>query len=179
MINNKIKQFKKTSIIISLVFIQSCALNLNTYDFETDSLESFNLADYNEFSLNMNQSNLSAEVNPIKFEKLKVALTEALEDRGLELNSEANLRIELIIEPKDKLKLSKYPRRYSYMYGYDAWNLNELETTEQFILRVNIKDISANKTVWTGLTKWRKTSSKDPLTQEYLQFIVDSILQAN
>jgi wyosine [tRNA(Phe)-imidazoG37] synthetase (radical SAM superfamily) len=65
------------------------------------------------------------------------------------------------------------------MYGYDAWNLNELETTEQFILRVNIKDISANKTVWTGLTKWRKTSSKDPLTQEYLQFIVDSILQAN
>ena len=77
MINNKIKQFKKTSIIISLVFIQSCALNLNTYDFETDSLESFNLADYNEFSLNMNQSNLSAEVNPIKFEKLKVALTEA------------------------------------------------------------------------------------------------------
>ena len=41
---NKIKQLKKTSIIISLVFIQSCALNLNTYDFETDSLESFNLA---------------------------------------------------------------------------------------------------------------------------------------
>ena len=47
MINNKIKQFKKTSIIISLVFIQSCALNLNTYDFETDSLASFNFADYN------------------------------------------------------------------------------------------------------------------------------------
>ena len=58
-------------------------------------------------------------------------------------------------------------------------NMNELETTEQFILRVNIKDISADKIVWTGLTKWRKSSSKDPLTQEYLQFIVDSILQAN
>ena len=41
---NKIKQLKKTSIIISLVFIQSCALNLNTYDFETDSLESDALA---------------------------------------------------------------------------------------------------------------------------------------
>ena len=176
---NKIKQLKKTSIFISLVFIQSCALNLNTYDFETDSLESFNLADYNEFSLNMNQSNLSAEVNPIKFEKLKVALTNALEDRGLKLNSEANLSIELIIEPKDKLKLSKYPRRSPYFYGYDTWNMNELETTEQFILRVNIKDISADKIVWTGLTKWRKSSSKDPLTQEYLQFIVDSILQAN
>ncbi len=176
---NKIKQLKKTSIIISLVFIQSCALNFNTYDFETDSFESFNLADYNEFSLNMNQSNLSAEVNPIKFEKLKVALTNALEDRGLKLNPEANLSIELIIEPKDKLKLSKYPRRSPYFYGYDTWNMNELETTEQFILRVNIKDISADKIVWTGLTKWRKSSSKDPLTQEYLQFIVDSILQAN
>jgi wyosine [tRNA(Phe)-imidazoG37] synthetase (radical SAM superfamily) len=127
----------------------------------------------------MNQSNLSAEVNPIKFEKLKVALTNALEDRGLKLNPEANLSIELIIEPKDKLKLSKYPRRSPYFYGYDTWNMNELETTEQFILRVNIKDISADKIVWTGLTKWRKSSSKDPLTQEYLQFIVDSILQAN
>tara|TARA_B100000768_G_scaffold170677_1_gene177287 strand:+ start:17157 stop:17690 length:534 start_codon:yes stop_codon:yes gene_type:complete len=177
MINKKLKQL---SLIISLVFIQSCSLNLNlnNYNFETDSLGSFNLADYNEFSLNMNQSDLSAEVNPIKFEKLKNSLTEALEDRGLTLNPDANINIELILEPKEKLKLSKYPRRSPYYYGYE-WNMDQLETTQQFILRVNIKDISADKVVWTGLTKWRKSSSKDPLTEEYLQFIVDSILQSN
>ena len=177
MINKKLKQL---SLIISLVFIQSCSLNLNlnNYNFETDSLGSFNLADYNEFSLNMNQSDLSAEVNPIKFEKLKNSLTEALEDRGLTLNPDANINIELILEPKEKLKLSKYPRRSPYYYGYE-WNMDQLETTQQIILRVNIKDISADKVVWTGLTKWRKSSSKDPLTEEYLQFIVDSILQSN
>ena len=177
MINKKLKQL---SLIISLVFIQSCSLNLNlnNYNFETDSLGSFNLADYNEFSLNMNQSDLSAEVNPIKFEKLKNSLTEALEDRGLTLNPDANINIELILEPKEKLKLSKHPRRSPYYYGYE-WNMDQLETTQQFILRVNIKDISADKVVWTGLTKWRKSSSKDPLTEEYLQFIVDSILQSN
>jgi len=177
MINKKLKQL---SLIISLVFIQSCSLNLNlnNYNFETDSLGSFNLADYNEFSLNMNQSDLSAEVNPIKFEKLKNSLTEALEDRGLTLNPDANINIELILEPKEKLKLSKYPRRSPYYHGYE-WNMDQLETTQQFILRVNIKDISADKVVWTGLTKWRKSSSKDPLTEEYLQFIVDSILQSN
>jgi len=177
MINKKLKQL---SLIISLVFIQSCSLNLNlnNYNFETDSLGSFNLADYNEFSLNMNQSDLSAEVNPIKFEKLKNSLTEALEDRGLTLNPDANINIELILEPKEKLKLSKYPRRSPYYYGYE-WNMDQLKTTQQFILRVNIKDISADKVVWTGLTKWRKSSSKDPLTEEYLQFIVDSILQSN
>ena len=177
MINKKLKQL---SLIISLVFIQSCSLNLNlnNYNFETDSLGSFNLADYNEFSLNMNQSDLSAEVNPIKFEKLKNSLTEALEDRGLTLNPDANINIELILEPKEKLKLSKYPRRSPYYDGYE-WNMDQLETTQQFILRVNIKDISADKVVWTGLTKWRKSSSKDPLTEEYLQFIVDSILQSN
>ena len=175
---NKIKQNLKTSLILFIALLQSCS-TLDTFSLETDSVAGFNINDYNEFSLNMNQSNLSAEVNPIKFEKLKVALTNALEDRGLKLNPEANLSIELIIEPKDKLKLSKYPRRSPYFYGYDTWNMNELETTEQFILRVNIKDISADKIVWTGLTKWRKSSSKDPLTQEYLQFIVDSILQAN
>jgi len=176
MINKKLKQL---SLIISLVFIQSCSLNLNNYNFETDSLGSFNLADYNEFSLNMNQADLSAEVNPIKFEKLKDSLTEALEDRGLTLNPEANINIELILEPKEKLKLSKYPRRSPYIYGYDTWNMNELETTQQFILRVNIKDMSADKVVWTGLTKWRKSASQDPLTEEYLQYIVDSILQSN
>ena len=177
MINKKLKQL---SLIISLVFIQSCSLNLNlsNYNFETDSLGSFNLADYNEFSLNMNQSDLSAEVNPIKFEKLKNSLTEALEDRGLTLNPDANINIELILEPKEKLKLSKYPRRSPYYYGYESY-MDQLETTQQFILRVNIKDISADKVVWTGLTKWRKSSSKDPLTEEYLQFIVDSILQSN
>ena len=57
-------------------------------------------------------------------------------------------------------------------------NMDRLESIPQFILRVNVKDLSSEKIVWTGLTKWSKSSSKDPLTDDYLQFIVDNILQS-
>tara|TARA_B100001113_G_scaffold25440_1_gene18509 strand:+ start:446 stop:976 length:531 start_codon:yes stop_codon:yes gene_type:complete len=168
-------------IFLSIAFLQSCSSTLN-YSIEIDSVENFNIADYNEFSLNMNKSNLSAEVNPIKFQKLETALIEAIEERGLSLNSEANLSIELIIEPKEKLRLEEdYLLRrppYGYTYGAYPMDWDRLETIPQFILRINVRDMANDRVLWTGLTKWSKSSSKDPLTEEYLQFIVDNILQS-
>ena len=177
---NKIKQNLKTSLILFIALLQGCS-TLDTFSLETDSVAGFNINDYNEFSLNMNNSNLSAEVNPIKFQKLESALSEAIQERGLSLNQDANLSIELIIEPKEKLKLEDdfLYRPYGRYYGYDRLSrLDRLESIPQFILRVNVKDINADKILWTGLTKWNKGSSKDPLTDDYLQFIVDNILQS-
>ena len=180
MTNKSLKHSQKTSLLLLVIFLQSCSSTMNNFPLEVDSLDSFNIANYNEFSLNMNKSNLSAEVNPIRFQKLESALTAAIVDRGLTLNSEANLNIELIIEPKEKLRLEDdFLLRGSY--GYNTRRLidiDRLETIDQFILRVNVKDLEANKIVWTGLKKWRKGSSKDPLADEYLQFIVDNILQS-
>ena len=177
---NKIKQNFKTSLIIFIALIQGCS-TMNSFSLETDSVDGFNINDYNEFSLNMNNSNLSAEVNPIKFQKLESALSEAIQERGLTLNPDASLNIELIIEPKEKLRLEDdfMYRSYGRYYGYNRLsNMDRLESIPQFILRVNVKDLSSEKIVWTGLTKWSKSSSKDPLTDDYLQFIVDNILQS-
>ena len=91
---NKIKQNLKTSLILFIALLQGCS-TLDTFSLETDSVAGFNINDYNEFSLNMNNSNLSAEVNPIKFQKLESALSEAIQERGLSLNPDANLSIEL------------------------------------------------------------------------------------
>ena len=95
MINKTLKHSQKTSLLLLVIFLQSCSSTMNNFPLEVDSLDSFNIANHNEFSLNMNKSNLSAEVNPIRFQKLESALTAAIVDRGLTLNSEANLNASL------------------------------------------------------------------------------------
>ena len=47
-----------------------------------DSIETFNLDNYNDFNIKINDTNLSAEVNPIVLEKFKENLKNSIEERG-------------------------------------------------------------------------------------------------
>ena len=56
-----------------------------------DSIDTFSLDNYNDFNIKINDSNLSAEVNPIVLEQFKENLKNSIEERGLSYSQDSNL----------------------------------------------------------------------------------------
>ena len=56
---------KTTISLLSLIFLMSCVSTQS--NIKIDSIETFNLDNYNDFNIKINDTNLSAEVNPIDF----------------------------------------------------------------------------------------------------------------
>ena len=54
---------------LSLIFLMSCVSTQS--NIKIDSIDTFSLDNYNDFNIKINNSNLSAEVNPIVLEKFK------------------------------------------------------------------------------------------------------------
>ena len=66
--------------LLSLIFLMSCASTQS--NIKIDSIETFNLDNYNDFNIKINDSNLSAEVNPIVLEQFKENLKNSIEERA-------------------------------------------------------------------------------------------------
>ena len=58
--------------LLSLIFLMSCASTQS--NIKIDSIDTFSLDNYNDFNIKINDSNLSAEVNPIVLEQFKEKL---------------------------------------------------------------------------------------------------------
>ena len=80
---------KTTISLLSLIFLMSCVSTQS--NIKIDSIETFNLDNYNDFNIKINNSNLSAEVNPIVLEKFKENLKNSIEERGLSFNQDSDL----------------------------------------------------------------------------------------
>ena len=80
---------KKIITLLTFVILVGCSTTQS--NLKIDSIDTFNLNNYNEFNIKINSTNMSAEVNPIALEKFKENLKSAIEDRGLKYNKNSNI----------------------------------------------------------------------------------------
>tara|TARA_B100001250_G_scaffold407537_1_gene428458 strand:+ start:4340 stop:4858 length:519 start_codon:yes stop_codon:yes gene_type:complete len=167
---------KKISIIFTLMAVIGCTATQS--NIKIDSIETFSLDNYNDFNIKINNSNIGAEVNPIVIEKFKENLKNAIQERGLTFNKESNLIFDINFTTKDKVESDRSSNFYYghswnyYMHGYDAVTRTETEN----ILRVNLRDLKEDKTVWTVVTVWRDGSSRSISYDDASNILVDEIM---
>ena len=180
-INQSVKTIKtntpipKTTIsLLSLIFLMSCVSTQS--NIKIDSIETFNLDNYNDFNIKINDTNLSAEVNPIVLEKFKENLKNSIEERGLSYNQNSDLIFDINFTTKDTVESDRMNHYYSRYYWDYYMYRDDLYTVTQNILRVNLKDLSQDKTVWTVVTVWRDGSSRSISYDDASNILVDEIM---
>ena len=167
---------KKITTLITLLLLVGC--NSMQTNIEVDSVETFNLDNYSDFSIKINESSISAEINPIDLEKFKDNLKASLVEIGLDYSDSSELNFEIIITTKDKVQTDRMNHYYTRYYWDNYYFRDDIRTITENILRVNLKDNKADKTLWTVVTVWRNGSSKAPTSEDGSNIIVDEIMQS-
>ena len=93
---------KKITTLITLLILVGC--NSMQTNIEVDSVDTFNLGNYSDFSIKINESSISAEINPIDLERFKDNLKTSLIETGLSYSESSDLTFEIIITTKDKVQ---------------------------------------------------------------------------
>ncbi len=165
---------KKITSLLSLVILIGCSTTQS--NIKTDSVETFNLANYNEFNIKLNNSALSAEINPIVLERFKDNLKNAIEMRGLEFNKYSNIVFDINFTTKETVESDRMNYYYSRYY-WDYYMLrDDVYNVTQNILRVNLRDIEKDKTLWTVVTVWRDGSNRSISYDDASNMLVDEIM---
>ena len=128
--------------------------------------------------LKINESSISAEINPIDLERFKDNLKASLVEAGLDYSDSSELTFEIIITTKDKVQTDRMNHYYTRYYWDNYYFRDDIRTITENILRVNLKDNKADKTLWTVVTVWRNGSSKAPTSEDGSNIIVDEIMQS-
>jgi hypothetical protein len=165
---------KKITTFFSIFILIGCS-GMQT-NIEVDSIETFNLNNYSDFSIKINESSISAEINPIDLERFKDNLKSSLIETGLSYSERANLTFEIVITTKDKVQSDRMNHYYTRYYWDNYYFRDDIRTITENILRVNLKDNTADKTLWTVVTVWRNGSSKAPTSEDGSNIIVDEIM---
>ena len=160
--------------LASILILVGCATTQS--NIEVDSIDTFNLSNYNDFYININESNISAEINPIELERFKVNLKNALETRGLKYSSDSSLIFNINLSSKDKVQSDRSNFHYSRYYWNNYMYDNNLRTITENILRINLKDASKDTTLWTVVTVWRSDYSSAIANEDKSDVLVDEIM---
>jgi hypothetical protein len=176
-INNRLllqMTYKMYPFIASILFFFSACTS--SPFIELNSRDNFQLEGGTKFSVSLNRDNLPVEMDPILIENLGEAVTNYLEGTGNQSSLDAPIIIELSVDSKDKIKVDDfryygYPIHRSYLYDTDRIN-----SVPEFYLRISIKDVDQDKTLWTGLTKWRKGSSFAPVDMPSAELLIENLL---
>ena len=84
--------------------------------------------------------------------------------------------VEVSVTTKDKIKYDDF-RFYGYpMYRSYLYEPDRINSVPEFFLRISLKDQESDKTLWTGLTKWRKGSSYAPTDMPSAEMLVENLL---
>jgi hypothetical protein len=165
---------KKITSLFVLIFLVGCSTTQS--NLKIDSVETFNLSNYNNFNIKINNSNIGAEVNPIVLERFKENLKKAIEERGLTFSEDSNIIFDINFSTKETVesdRMNYYYSRYYwdfYRYRDDVYNV-----TRNF-LRVNLRDIDDDKTLWTVVTVWRDGSNRSISYDDASNMLVDEIM---
>ena len=165
---------KKIKTLFVLIFLVGCSTTQS--NLKIDSVETFNLSNYNNFNIKINNSNIGAEVNPIVLERFKENLKKAIEERGLTFSEDSNIIFDINFSTKETVesdRMNYYYSRYYwdfYRYRDDVYNV-----TRNF-LRVNLRDIDDDKTLWTVVTVWRDGSNRSISYDDASNMLVDEIM---
>jgi len=160
--------------LASILILVGCATTQS--NIEVDSIDTFNLSNYNDFYININESNISAEINPIELERFKVNLKNALETRGLKYSSDSSLIFNINLSSKDKVQSDRSNFHYSRYYWNNYMYDNNVRTITENILRINLKDASKDTTLWTVVTVWRSDYSSAIANEDKSGVLVDEIM---
>ena len=165
---------KKIITLLTLVILVGCSTTQS--NLKIDSIDTFNLSNYNEFNIKINSTNMSAEVNPIALEKFKENLKSAIEDRGLKYNKNSNIIFDINFTTKETVESDRLNYHYSrYYYDYYSFRDNVYNVTKN-ILRVNLKNLEQEKTLWTVVTVWRQGSNRSISYDDASNMLVDEIM---
>ena len=160
--------------LLSLIFLMSCVSTQS--NIKIDSIETFNLDNYNDFNIKINDTNLSAEVNPIVLEKFKENLKNSIEERGLSYNQNSDLIFDINFTTKDTVESDRMNHYYSrYYWDYYRFR-DDVYTVTENILRINLKDLEKERTVWTVVTVWRDGSKRSISSDDASGILVDEIM---
>ena len=165
---------KYIATLLSMIVMIGCSTTKS--NIQVDSIETFNLNNYNDFHIKINSSNISAEINPIVLEKFRENLKNALSERGLNYNKESDLNFEINFTTKESVESDRMNYYYSRYY-WDYYRLrDDVYTVTENILRINLKDLKQDKTVWTVVTVWRDGSNRSISSDEASAILVDEIM---
>ena len=165
---------KKITTIFGLVVLIGCSTTQS--NIKTDSIETFNLGNYNEFNIKINNANMSAEVNPIVLERFKENLKTAIEERGLKYNSDSKIVFDINFTTKETVESDPLNFYYSrYYYDYYRYR-DDIYNVTQNILRVNLRNLEDDKTLWTVVTVWRDGSNRSISYDDASNMLVDEIM---
>jgi len=165
---------KKITTLFILIFLVGCSTTQS--NLKIDSVDTFNLSNYNNFNIKINNSNIGAEVNPIVLERFKENLKKAIEERGLNFSEDSNIIFDINFSTKETVESDRMNHYYSryywdfYRYRDDVYNV-----TRNF-LRVNLRDIDDDKTLWTVVTVWRDGSNRSISYDDASNMLVDEIM---
>ena len=165
---------KKITSLFVLILLVACSTTQS--NLKIDSVDTFNLGNYNNFNIKINNSNIGAEVNPIVLERFKENLKKAIEERGLTFSEDSNIIFDINFSTKETVESDRMNHYYSryywdfYRYRDDVYNV-----TRNF-LRVNLRDIDDDKTLWTVVTVWRDGSNRSISYDDASNMLVDEIM---
>ena len=167
---------KKLTTLFTLILMIGCSTTQS--NIKIDSIDTFNIDKYNDFNIKINSSNIDAQVNPIVLEQFKANLKNAIKERGLSYKKDSNLVFDINFTTRDRVESDRSNNFYYghswnyYMYGYDHTTRTETEN----ILRVNLRNINEDKTIWTVVTVWRDGSSRSISYDEASNALVEEIM---
>ena len=119
---------------------------------------------------------LPVEMDPILIENLGDAAKEYLEGVGHKNAINASTIIDVSVTTKEKIKYDDF-RFYGYpMYRNYLYEPERINSVPEFFLRISVRDEDLDKTLWTGLTKWRKGSSYAPTDMSSAEMLVENLL---
>ena len=103
---------KKLTLFLDFFLTTSCSINPHSF-VEVDKVDTFNLDNYSDFYININEVNLSSDINPIALERFRDDLKNALVERGLLFNQDSNLVFEINITSKDEIESDNFNNYYA------------------------------------------------------------------
>ena len=143
---------------------------------ELNSRNNFQLAEESSFKILLNKDLLPVEMDPILIENLGDAAKEYLEGVGHKSSQDASIIVDVSVTTKDKIKYDDF-RFYGYpMYRNYLYEPERINSVPEFFLRISVRDKDLDKTLWTGLTKWRKGSSYAPTDMSSAEMLVENLL---
>ena len=165
----------KTNFLIftAISFLVACTSTPFT---ELNSRDNFQLEEETGFKIQLNKDLLPVEMDPILIENLGDAAKEYLEGVGHQLSQDATITIDVSVTTKEKIKYDDF-RFYGYpMYRSYRYEPDRINSVPEFFLRISVRDDVSDKTLWTGLTKWRKGSSYAPIDVPSAEMLVENLL---
>ena len=128
------------------------------------------------FKIQLNKDLLPVEMDPILIENLGDAAKGYLEGVGHQFSQDAAITIDVSVTTKEKIKYDDF-RFYGYpMYRSYLYEPDRINSIPEFFLRISVRDEELDKTLWTGLTKWRKGSSYAPTDIPSAEMLVENLL---